>query len=326
MSTGRAARLSNMAAAFPAATIRGPSMANPAGPARFVPHAALTAMIAIWGISYAVVKTALASLPAFGIVALRFWLAVLCLLPFLLAGGAADLRRCAGPGTAAGFLLALGYLLQTAGMNETSAAMGGLLAGLIVPLVAIGGFVLFRARCGPRAMLGLLLAVAGTVMLCATEPGGTDTLRGIGLQVGSSTSYAGHVLLLTRFGRTLPALPFCLWQLVIVAVAATVSTWLAGDAAAVFDATWTPRLALLIGYLGVFATALGIAVQSKVQHRIGPTTVALLFALQPVFAALFAFAALGDRMGVLQLAGGGVIVLAVVLVSLDRAPAALSDA
>ncbi|MCA8950655.1 MAG: hypothetical protein KDE27_14230 [Planctomycetes bacterium] len=68
-------------------------------------------MIAIWGGSYAVVKTALDSLPPFAIVALRFALAVLCLLPLLGRGCLGELRRTARPGVIAGSALACGYCL-----------------------------------------------------------------------------------------------------------------------------------------------------------------------------------------------------------------------
>ncbi len=62
--------------------------------------------------------------------------------------------------------------------------------------------------------------------------------------------------------------------------------------------------------------------QSKVQHRIPSTQAALLFATQPLFAALIAWSCLGDRMAGLHLIGGVTIVAGVVLTSLDRGPGA----
>lgn len=290
--------------------------------ARFVPHLLLTAMIAIWGGSYAVVKVALTSLPPFLVVATRFWLAVLCLLPFLRGGVAAQLRATVGPGLLAGCALASGYLLQTAGMNETSASMGGFLAGLIVPLVGLGGFVWFRARFGLLSVAGLLLSVAGMTLLCWPDggEGPRDSAYGIVLQIGSSTSYAAHILLLSRYGRGAPTVPFCLWQLLLVSVAATLAAALHGDLAAARTGAidWTTELVFAVLYLGVFATALGIGVQARVQHRIPAVHVALLFALQPLFAAFVAWITLGDRLTMLQLAGGLTIVGAVLLSSLER--------
>lgn len=296
--------------------------AKPSG--RFLPHLQLTAMIAIWGGSYSVVKQALGTWSPFAIVAIRFWLALVCLAPFLGRGAAAGLRQARGPGLMAGAALATGYLLQTAGMRETSASMGGFLAGLIVLLVAVGGCVFFGARFGVRSTFGLLLGLAGMAMLCWHSGGDgngvQDTTRGILLQVASSISYAAHVLLLSRYGRELPALPFCTWQLAVVAVAATVAVGVDGHVFADgVTAIADPGLqAWLIGYLGVLATALGIAVQSRVQHRIAPTPLAMLFALQPLFAALVGWLALGDRMAPLQWAGGAALIVGLVATSLER--------
>lgn len=294
------------------------------GAARFAPHALMTAMIAIWGGSYAVVKVSLASLSPYAVIALRFWIAVACVLPFLRGNVRTDLRAARGPGLAAGFVHVLGYLMQTVGMTGTSSSMGGFLAGLIVPLVAVGGFVLFAARFGPGSIVGVLLGVAGIVLLCWPTEGATtqqvDTPLGITLQLGSSLSYACHILLVSRFGKNAPTAAFCLWQLVVVAVASTIAAAVHGRLPADGQETvvWTPWLLFLIGYLGVLATALGIGVQSLVQHRVPSTHLALLFALQPLFAALVGWATLGDRLGGLQLLGGAVIVAGVVVTSLDR--------
>jgi len=289
---------------------------------RYAPHFILTSLIAIWSLSFVVSKLAMRSLSPDGLVATRFWLAIACVLPLLGRGALADLRAAFVPGLVAGSALALGYLLQMQGMNETSAATGGLLAGLIVPLVGLGGFLFFGARMSTFAITGLVLAIAGIAAIC--WPNGApadraDTLRGILLQVGSSTSYAGHVLLLTRFGRSTPIVALTSWQLLIVAVAGTVLATRGGWAAAgVESIVWDVELLLLVAYLGVLASAVGIGVQARVQHRIPPTHLALLYALQPLFAALCGWAMLGDALGVPQLVGGGLIVAGVVITSRDR--------
>ncbi len=314
-------------ALLPLAALACPSIlpAPMTGPTRLLPHAALVTLIVIWSASFVVSKVALAALQPYALVAVRFWLATACLLPLLLLrrGAVAELRAAAGPGVAAGIALACGYLLQMQGMTETSASMGGLLAGLIVPLVAVGGFLCLGGWLGARSVLGLLLAIGGMVAICwpsGGDGGGPrDTLRGILLQVGSSTSYAAHVLLLSRFGRTAPAIAFSTLQLAIVAIAGTVAALQAGGfgtAGATVDWTW--ELLGSLGYLGILATAIAIAVQGIVQPKIAPTHVALLFTLQPLFATVFGTALQGDRLTTQQLAGGALIVLGVVVTSLDR--------
>src|SRR5688572_2557987 len=152
---------------------------------RFVPHLVLTGLIVIWSASYVVSKVALAALSPFALVAVRFWLAIVCLLPFVRGAVADDMRASLRAGLFTGTALAFGYLLQMAGMTGTSAATGGLLAGIIVPLVALGGFLFFHARLGPRALLGLAFAIAGIAAIClAAEDGEAqqDTLLGVLLQ------------------------------------------------------------------------------------------------------------------------------------------------
>lgn len=300
------------------------------GFARYTPHLLLVVLIMIWSGSFVVSKVGLATLTPFGLVTVRFWLAALCVLPFALRAGAGEqLRTALRPGLIAGAALASGYLLQMVGMTETSAAMGGLLAGLMVPIVAVGGFLFLGARVGGAGIAGLLLAIAGMVAICwpseGPADGPKDTLFGILLQVGSSASYATHVLLLSRFGQRMPVAAFTLVQMVTVASAATIAMLVTGRFAAIGDGSagggvmWNGSLLATLAYLGILSTAVAIGIQAKVQHRIPPAHVALLFTLQPLFAALCGWIALGDHLGAMQLLGGGLIVLGVVVTSLDRA-------
>src|SRR5262245_4890763 len=166
------------------------------------PQLLLLSMIAIWGSSYAAVKTVLdRGVPPFELLRARFWIAVACLLPPALAFGGrilgAEFRR----GVATGVPLLVGYALQTFGMQQTTASMGGFLSGLITLFVAAGAVLVFGERLRASTVLGLLLGVAGLALLCFggdERDGARNTLVGIGLQIASSFSYAGHILLLSR--------------------------------------------------------------------------------------------------------------------------------
>lgn len=291
-----------------------------AGAAGIAPHLLLLVMIAFWGGSYASVKVALETLPPFAVVGARFWLASLCLLPIVLRGEPGTMARTCRNGCITGTVLLLGYALQTLGMTETTASMGGFLSGLIVLLVAIGGVVFLGASMRTSTVVGLLLGLLGLVPLCIS---GADpdvqgnTLRGVLLQVASSTSYAGHILLISRLSPRGGEVQFCLWQLLTVALGASLLQFAVDGVPAA--APWSePRLLWNIAYLGILATGLSIAVQSRVQPLIPPTHVAVLFAMQPVFGALAGGIFLGDQFGWRQLLGGGLIVLGVLVVALRR--------
>lgn len=294
-----------------------------APPQSYAPHLVLLLLMTIWGGSYAVVKVSLESLSPFLVVAIRFWLGTLCLAVCLGRSAGADLRKTRRPGLLTGVALGVGFLLQTCGLQETSASMGGFLAGLIVLLVALGGWLLFQARFGTQSIVGLVLGLCGLLLLCwptGTQEVVANTPRGILLQIGSSTSFACHILMLSFFGRGAPAIAYCFWQLLLVALLATTAALVDGGLtlAELTRIEVTPPLVAYMLYLGVLATGVSIAIQSKIQHRIPPTHLALLFALQPLFAALIGWAWLGDRMGPLELLGGATIVAGVTFTSLDR--------
>ena len=290
----------------------------------YVPHVLLTAMIATWGGSFVVAKLAMAEIAPLALVATRFSLGCLCVLPFFLRTPRSQRAGTLGPGIVAGALLAVPYFLQMYGVRETTASMGGFVTGLTVLLVALGGAVFFGARLGARTITGLVLGLAGILTLCATgelDPDGVqvNTRRGILLQVGAAVGFAAHILLLSHYGKKLATAPFTFWQLALTGAAAILATvFVSGVSADEQPVTWSLPLLLQLGYMGVLATGLAIGVQAYVQPKIRPTHVALLFALQPLFAALAGWIFLDDRLGAPQWIGGGLIVAAVVVAARDQ--------
>ena len=279
--------------------------------AALLPYVLMLLMNAVWGLSYSGIKLGLEHFTPLGLVMTRFWVAVLCLLP-LLRTSRKDLRATMVPGALTGLALLSGYVLQAFGMTETSASMGGFLAGLIVLLVGLGAWLMFREPLTSRSVVGIAFGIAGLVLLCSSgadpsEGGQVDTLRGILLQIGSSCCFAAHILMISRLsplpdlaglvdGKVVrPDITYCMWQLVTVSVGASLILFVSGESTmgtkGMDATTWYE-----IGYLGLVATAIGIAVQSRYQPLVRPSHLALLFATQPGFAALGGWLLMGDQM------------------------------
>jgi drug/metabolite transporter (DMT)-like permease len=284
------------------------------------PQLALLAMNAIWGASFAATKVALvAKMPEFALIAARFWLALPCLIPFLPRGRRREALAAAWrPGAITGVVLFAGYSLQTLGMQETTTTVGGFMTGLIVVLVALGARFLLGDRLRRPTVIGLVLGFVGILLLClgaTSDEHRSSSLRGILLQVGSSTCYAGHVLLISRISPRGNELAYSWWQLCVVAIGAPVLCALTGGVGDVGAYAADGSVWLSVAYLGVLATALGIAVQSRVQPQIPAGQVAVLFATQPAFTAIAGFLLLGDRLGPLEWCGGALLVTGVLIAS-----------
>ncbi|MSR40199.1 MAG: DMT family transporter [Planctomycetes bacterium] len=292
-------------------------MLSPAERSQFLPQLLLLLMIAIWGASFSATKVALdAGIPALALIAIRFWIAVICLLPILnrtrpyLGLGSSWLK-----GAATGLALLFGYWFQTHGMKETTSSVGGFMTGLIVLIVAFGARVFFNERMSRKYITGLLTGCVGLLVLCygaTANETGKNSLSGILLQVGSSSCFAAHVLLVSRFSPRGNEIAFCWWQLTAVAIGATIAATAAGfdlkDLIAATPGTW-----LAIGYLGLLATALGITVQSTMQPRVPPSRVAILLATQPAFAVIAGVIIMGDSLGALEWVGGTIIAASVLI-------------
>ncbi len=243
----------------------------------------MVGLMAIWGVSFSVVKALIdLGVEALPLIALRFWIATLLLLPLLRPGDRRTgpmLGTMLRPGILAGIVLFLGYALQTYGVQATSASLAGFLTGLIVLIVAVAGWLFFGepVRRGPA--LGVAFGIVGVVALSlGHENRDENTMRGTLLLLGSTVSYAMHVILISRWSRRGGEVAFTMWQLATVAVLTSALMTVVPSSGTTTENLYGLQAWLLIGYLAELATAFAIDVQSRVQPRIAPSRVATLFA------------------------------------------------
>ncbi len=74
----------------------------------------------------------------------------------------------------------------------------------------------------------------------------------------------------------------------------------------------TSGLVIAIMFLGIFATAGALAIQTWAQRRTSAVKTGLILTAEPVFAYMFASTLLGDYFNPVQKIGGAIIILAVI--------------
>jgi len=277
---------------------------------------ALALIMAIWGSSFAILRSLLGDAAAspLALVAVRMSMASALLLGFMAAtkGGRAQLRGLRGDllrdGAIAGGLLGLGFLLQTEGLQRTTASRSGFLTGTLVVLTPLIELLVFRKRPARPALIGVLLAFVGITVLSAPWSGAAQaTALGDALTLGCAVVFAGQIVALGRIAPKHPVIPLLLLQLATTGAVAA----LAGPLVEAQHFSGAPRLWLALLYLAVFATVLAFGVQTWAQRILPPVRVALISALEPVFAALWAALLIGERLTLRELLGGALIVLGV---------------
>jgi len=259
---------------------------------------ALVAVTVVWGLTFVQVKDAVAVYPVMPFLALRFLIATLVLLPFGFRRAKTIGRSGVAAALVAGGLLAAGYTLQTFGLERTSVSSAGFITGTYVVLTPILAYACFRLRVGAAAWVGVGLATVGLAMLAGVHGGSP---AGDLLVLGAAAVYALQIVLMERYAPRYDAFGFTLVEMLVTFAVLGV---LAVPTAAV------PRGSTVWGALivtGVFASALGFLLQTWVQRATSATRTAVVFALEPVWAAIFGFTLAGDRLGPVGWAGCAVI-------------------
>ena len=272
------------------------------------PTAALVGVTAIWGSTFVVVKDAVEKMPVTDFLTWRFALAALAMLvlrPRAVAALGRDGRR---NGALIGLALGIGYLLQTLGLQHTSAAVSGFITGMFVVLTPITAAVLLRRP--PEALAWAAAAVA-TVGLALLSLHGVSIGTGELLTLGCALSFAFHIVGLGAWSSRHDAFGLAVVQLLTTAVLCG-AVALPGGVVVPPDAAVWGALALT----ALAATALAFVVQTWAQAHLAPTRAAVIMTMEPVFSGIFAVAVAGEHLGLRTLAGAALVIVAMLLTEL----------
>lgn len=272
----------------------------------------LILVTALWGSTFAVVKELGQVLPPSVLIAWRFLIATVALLPVLTLvrrtpGTAAPSRPLWRDGLLLGAWLMAGYGTQTVALQTTGANRAAFFTALSVVLVPLWLTVAQRRPLPLPLWLALPLAVAGLALL--SWEGGALVV-GDAWALACAVTYAGFIVALEGAAARHEALRFTLAQL--LAVTALAWLWAALTAPGQLwppSGAWGPLL-----YLGVAATSVTTLLQTVGQRTVSAAEASLIYALEPVTASLFSFLLIGERIG-LRGALGGLLVVGATLLS-----------
>jgi drug/metabolite transporter (DMT)-like permease len=270
---------------------------------------ALILITFIWGSTFTVVKQSLEHVSPILFIALRFWLATVLITAFIPGQIFKISRKTFRQGLILSLLLFGGFVFQTLGLRNTSPSYSAFITSLSVLLVPLLGFLLFHHRPRPQTIAGVLLATLGLFLLLARMSDFEMRSGGI-LTLICAVIFGFHILFLGRFVASSDYRQLILLQLAGTAIMAAI-------AAPVFEKpalNWNSSVALSLLVTGVFATAFALYVQASAQRLTTANHAALIFSLEPFFAALFAYWILGHVLTLRDWAGG-ILVLAGILVS-----------
>lgn len=271
---------------------------------------------AIWGSTFFIVKGALDDIDPVVMVAYRFLLAGVALLIYLLVRKK-SLRAGWGRALFLSIILWILYITQTVGLKFTTASNSGFITGLFVLFTPLFLLLLFRRRPNLMELTASGLSVAGLWVLTG---GMSDVNLGDLLTIVSAMAYALHVLYSDKFMKAgFDPYLFSCQQFLLVGSLSMLT-------ALVFDlpfAIGSASVMWVVLFLAFFPTLSAFVIQMLAQRITSPVKVTLIFALEPVFAALFAWT-LGEEGFIAHRAVGGLLIVIALTISGLKIPGKLS--
>jgi drug/metabolite transporter (DMT)-like permease len=265
-----------------------------------------------WGATFPIVKEAVAEVPVLCFLWVRFALAALLLAAFagprLLALDRRGLRR----GIFLGSLLFASYAFQTFGLELTSSANAGFLTGLNVVWVPLLAGPLLDKPAGPGARLGVACALFGLFLLTWHTPWTLNS--GDLLVVICSFFVAFHILGLDKWTTGYDGRALAFVQIATMAVLAFLGSLIWEPVT--WPRQWSGSLTTALIITAVFATVYAFWVMTTFQRLTTPARAALIYTLEPVFAAIFSVWLAGDRLTLLAWSGGALIVAGMLVAEL----------
>jgi drug/metabolite transporter (DMT)-like permease len=258
--------------------------------------AILVVVTALWGSSFVVIKQIISDIPAAQINLARFIIAAIALSPFLRFHRQTWLR-----GLEMGVWLFAGFATQTIGLRYTTVNRSAFITAMNVIFVPILAAI-FGHRVRPIVWAAAITALIGCGLLCGDGHG-----PNIGdlWSLGTAITWAMYIFRLESIAAKFPPLPLAMAQIVPVAIFCGI--WTAASHSPVTVLHWPSLI-----YLGVAATAATTWLQTVAQRVVPAPQAAVIFTLEPVFAAFLGFIILGERLAFRGFIGASLIILAAV--------------
>jgi drug/metabolite transporter (DMT)-like permease len=218
-----------------------------------------------------------------------------------------------GHGILLGLALGAGYITQAIGLRHTPAAVSGFLTGLFVVFTPVLSWLLLRRRLAVPVWLAVLLAGAGLALITA---GGFAVSAGEVLSLTCAVFFALQIVGAGEWSPGRDAYALTVTELATAAVMCLAGALASGRIGAPHSGgEW-----MAVAITAVLASALGYTVQMWAQTWLTATQTAVILTLEPVFAAIFAVAVGGERLGAAAIAGGVLVVTAMYLVQVRSSP------
>ena len=212
-------------------------------------------------------------------------------------------------GVAIGVAIAMGYSLQTWGLQSISSSKSAFITAMYVPLVPLLQWLCLGRMPGLMSCIGIVLAFIGLILLAGPEnnllalalgPGEIITLVG-------AVAIAAEIILISAWAGKVDVKRVTVVQLATASLVAFATMVPAGESVPPMS---TGLIVVALG-LGIFSAIIQVTM-NWAQRSVSPTRATVIYTGEPVWAGIFGRLA-GERLPLLALVGAAFIIAGVLV-------------
>lgn len=259
----------------------------------------------IWGSTYPLTKIMVDGYDPIVMIAIRFLIAAVVLLFYYRKRFASLSGSTLRSGVWLGFVLFMGYIIQTTGTKYTDSSKQAFLTGAYVVMVPFLAAMVRRKMFLAKEVYSGILCFVGIVILSnAGISGGFN--KGDLLSLISGFFYALYVVLASEYNTVHDPIQLTVLQMGTVAVFGVVGSLLFGSVPSADPV----KIGVLL-YLAFVATLLTYPIQNICQGKVSASVASVIMSLETLFGGLFGIVFLSEPFSVKFLLGGALCLIAI---------------
>jgi drug/metabolite transporter (DMT)-like permease len=263
----------------------------------------------LWGTSFIITKNIIEDVPIFLYLGLRFLIAFFGFIPFFPRLKNLN-KKILLMGCITGLLYFFGILFQTYGLQlNDSAGKTGFVTGLSTIIVPFITWLGYKKRFHLRIWLAVITSVFGMALLLLE--GVSGLIIGDLLVLICAFFFAIYIVLNDKYVHLVDVYLYSIIQVFVISISSFISSLILREPYNL--KLLSPPFWIILLYMGIAVMTLTVLFQNWSQQYQGPTTTAIIFTLEPVFAALFGFLIGGEVLSLFAWIGCGLIFCAILI-------------
>jgi len=286
------------------------------------PQEAILILITMfWGGTFLAVQYAVTLSDPFFFVGLRFATAAIAVAIISLKTLPGLTMTELKAGLAIGVSIALGYSLQTWGLQSIPSSKSAFITAMYVPLVPLLQWLCLRRIPGVMSCIGIVLAFIGLILLAGPD----DNLLALGkgeiITLVGAVAIAAEIILIGAWAGKVDVKRVTVVQLATASLVAFLLMIPAGESVPPISS----GLVIVALGLGIFSAIIQVTM-NWAQRSVSPTRATVIYTGEPAWAGIFGRLA-GERLPLLALVGAAFIIAGVLVseLKLKRKKKALPD-